>query len=64
MPVLAVLCAVFVFVFERTIEWKYGTAGAVGLLLLSVGIKAKSPALSSVGAVILALLASGAALNS
>ncbi|MFF3939251.1 hypothetical protein [Streptomyces phaeofaciens] len=64
MPVLALLCAAFVFGVERTIEWKYGTAGAVGLLLLSVGIKAKSPAVSSVGAVLLALLASGPALSS
>ncbi|MGW2050406.1 hypothetical protein ACWCPF_35320 [Streptomyces sp. NPDC001858] len=64
MPVLVVLSAVFVVGVEQTIQWKYGPAGAVGLLLLSIGIKAKSPAISSVGAVILALLATGPAVNS
>jgi len=64
MPVLVLLCAGFVVGVEQTIQWKYGTAGAVGLVLLSVGIKAKSPMLSSVGAVILALLASGPAVSS
>ncbi|OQR64488.1 hypothetical protein B6E66_08480 [Streptomyces maremycinicus] len=63
MPVLVLLCAAFVGV-EQTIQWKYGTAGALGLLLLSVGIKAKSPVISSVGAVILALLATGPAVSS
>ncbi|MFC4505559.1 MULTISPECIES: hypothetical protein [Streptomyces] len=64
MPVLALVSAVVVVGVEQTIQWKYGTTGAVGLLLLSVGIKVKSPAISSVGAVILALLATGPAVSS
>ncbi|MFJ9867181.1 hypothetical protein [Streptomyces sp. NPDC101165] len=59
MPVLALLCAVFVVGFEQLVQWKYGAAGIVGLLLLSVGIKAKSPAVSSAGAVLLAVLLTG-----
>ncbi|SOD85584.1 hypothetical protein [Streptomyces sp. Ag109_G2-15] len=59
MPVLALLCAVFVVGFEQVVQWKYGAAGIVGLLLLSVGIKAKSPAVSSAGAVLLAVLLTG-----
>ncbi|MEW2259911.1 hypothetical protein [Streptomyces sp. NPDC047869] len=62
MPVLALLCAVLVVGFEQLIEWKYGATGLVGLLLLSVGIRAKSPAVSSAGAVLLALLLAGPAL--
>ncbi|MET7651777.1 MULTISPECIES: hypothetical protein [unclassified Streptomyces] len=64
MPVLVLLSAAFVVGVEQTIQWKYGTTGALGLLLLSVGIKAKSPVISSVGAVILALLATGPAVSS
>ncbi|GAB2869870.1 hypothetical protein GCM10027074_41880 [Streptomyces deserti] len=56
MPVLALLSAVFVVGFEQLVQWKYGAAGIVGLLLLTIGIKAKSPAVSSAGAVVLALL--------
>ncbi|MCZ0988475.1 hypothetical protein [Streptomyces diastatochromogenes] len=62
MPVLALLCAVFVVGFEQVVQWKFGAAGIVGLLLLSVGIKAKSPAVSSAGAVLLAVLLAGPAL--
>ena len=64
MPVLTLLCAVFAVGVEQTIQWRYGTAGAVGLVLLSVGIKARRPALSSAGAVVLALLVAGPALSS
>ena len=62
MPVLALLCAAFVVGFEQLVQWKYGAAGIIGLLLLSVGIKAKSPAVSSAGAVLLAVLLAGPAL--
>ncbi|MFD9006082.1 hypothetical protein ACFV0T_34900 [Streptomyces sp. NPDC059582] len=53
---LALLVTVFAVGFEQTIQWKYGAGGAVGLLLLTVGIKAKSPAVSSIGAVMLVAL--------
>ncbi|MGW6737796.1 hypothetical protein [Streptomyces sp. NPDC055013] len=62
MPVLALLSAVFVVGVEQTLQWKYGATGIVGLLLLTVGIKAKSPTVSSIGAVVLAILLSGPAL--
>jgi hypothetical protein len=61
-PVLALLSALFVVGFEQLVQWKYGAAGVVGMLLLSIGIKAKSPALSSAGAVLLAVLLAGPAL--
>jgi hypothetical protein len=61
-PVLALIAAVFVVGIEQTVQWKYGSAGIAGLLLLTIGIKAKSPAVSSVGAVVLALLVTRPAL--
>ncbi|MFD5337073.1 hypothetical protein [Streptomyces hawaiiensis] len=61
MPALALLSAAFVVAFEQLVQWKYGPAGIVGLILLTVGVKAKSPAVSSVGAVVLALLMTGPA---
>jgi hypothetical protein len=62
MPALALLSAVFVVGVEQTIQWRYGAMGVVGLLLLTIGIKAKNPAVSSMGAVVLALLVAGPAL--
>ncbi|MER5379537.1 hypothetical protein ABT040_04535 [Streptomyces sp. NPDC002688] len=64
MPVLALLSAVFVVGFEQLVQWQYGPAGIVGLLLLTIGIKAKSPTCSSVGAVVLALMVAGPAISS
>ncbi|KUO20617.1 hypothetical protein [Streptomyces dysideae] len=59
---LALLFAAFVVGVEQAFELKYGTIGLVGVLLLTIGIKAKSPAVSSTGAVVLALLLAGPAL--
>ncbi|MFI8948026.1 hypothetical protein ACIGO6_16140 [Streptomyces sp. NPDC053750] len=56
MPVLALLSAVCVVTFEQITQWRYGTTGIIGLLLLTIGIKVKSSFLSSVGGVMLALL--------
>ncbi|MCX4990051.1 MULTISPECIES: hypothetical protein [unclassified Streptomyces] len=64
MPALALLSAVFVIGFEQLVQWQYGPAGIVGLLLLTIGIKAKSPTCSSVGAVVLALMVAGPAISS
>ncbi|MER7055457.1 MULTISPECIES: hypothetical protein [unclassified Streptomyces] len=61
MPVLAFVSAVLVVTFEQFVQWRYGAGGIVGLLLLTVGIKAKSPSVSSAGAVVLALLVAGPA---
>ncbi|MFF4019552.1 hypothetical protein [Streptomyces sp. BK308] len=62
MPALALISAVFVVGFEQIVQWKYGATGIVGLLMLSIGLKAKSPAVSSAGAVLLAVLLAGPAL--
>ncbi|AWT44040.1 MULTISPECIES: hypothetical protein [Streptomyces] len=62
MPALALLSAVLVVTFEQLVQWKYGPMGIIGLLLLTIGLKAKSPAVSSLGAVVLALLVTGPAL--
>ncbi|CAL9499611.1 hypothetical protein SUDANB176_03415 [Streptomyces sp. enrichment culture] len=56
MSVLALVSAVLVLTVEQLIQWEYGAAGVLGLLLLTVGIKANSPGASSAGAVLLALL--------
>ncbi|MEU6590833.1 hypothetical protein ABZ923_16695 [Streptomyces sp. NPDC046881] len=62
MPVLALLSALLVVGFEQLVEWRFGAAGIVGLLLLTVGIKARNPAVSSAGALLLAVLLAGPAL--
>ena len=41
MPALALLSAVFVVALEQVVAWKYGVVGILGLLLLSIGLKAK-----------------------
>ncbi|OON78840.1 hypothetical protein [Streptomyces tsukubensis] len=56
MAVITLLSSVFVIAFEQLVQWQYGPPGIVGLLLLTIGVKVKSPTCSSVGAVILALL--------
>jgi hypothetical protein len=61
-PALTLLSAIFVVGFEPMVQWKYGAMGIIGLLLLTVGIKAKNPTISSVGAVVLAMLLAGPAL--
>jgi hypothetical protein len=61
-PALTLLSAIFVVGFEQMVQWKYGAMGIIGLLLLTVGIKAKNPTISSVGAVVLAMLLAGPAL--
>ncbi|MGW6291255.1 hypothetical protein [Streptomyces sp. NPDC055058] len=62
MHVLALLSAAFVVTFEQLVQWKYGTAGVLGLLLLTIGIKADRPSVSSAGAVLLAVLVARPAL--
>ncbi|MFC3573206.1 hypothetical protein ACFOZ0_07920 [Streptomyces yaanensis] len=62
MPAIAFLSAVFVVGFDQFVQWRYGPMGIVGLLLLTIGIKANSPACSSVGAVVLALMVAQPAL--
>lgn len=42
MPVLALLSAVFVVGVEQTLQWKYGAPVIIGILVLTIGIKARS----------------------
>ncbi|PZH13375.1 hypothetical protein C1I97_11505 [Streptomyces sp. NTH33] len=58
-PALALLSAVFIVGLDQLVRWKYGTAGIVGLMLLTIGIKAKNPTLGSVGTVVPAMLLAG-----
>jgi len=62
MPAIALLSAVFVVGFEQIVQWRYGATGIIGLLLLSIGIRANSPTCSSIGAVVLVLTVAGPAL--
>ncbi|MBA9046656.1 MULTISPECIES: hypothetical protein [Streptomyces] len=62
MPAPALLSATLALALEQLVQWKYGTAGALGLLLFTVGHRAKSPAVSSVGAILLAVLLTGPAI--
>ncbi|MEV6091359.1 hypothetical protein AB0N39_14955 [Streptomyces cellulosae] len=61
MPVIALISAVVVTV-EQLVQWRYGAAGLLGLLLVTVGIHANRPGVSSAGAVLLALLVARPAL--
>ncbi len=62
MQMLALLSAVLVITAQQLVEWQFGVAGLVGLLLLTIGIRANRPGISSAGAVLLALLVSRPAL--
>ncbi|ATL28795.1 MULTISPECIES: hypothetical protein [Streptomyces] len=62
MPAIALLAAVVAVTVEQLVQWKYGPMGIIGLLLLTVGVKAKNPTVSSIGAVVLALMMTGPAI--
>jgi hypothetical protein len=62
MPAIALISTAFVMGFEQIVHWRYGPAGILGLLLLSIGVRTKSPTCSSIGAVLLALLVARPAL--
>lgn len=59
MPALLLLAAVVVVGFEKFAEWQYGSLSAVGLLLIAVGVKAKSPTCAGIGAVVIAMQVTG-----
>ncbi|MFJ9047820.1 hypothetical protein [Streptomyces sp. NPDC102347] len=62
MPVITLISAVVVVTVEQLAQWRYGAAGLLGLLLVTVGIHARRPGVSSAGAVLLALLVARPAL--
>lgn len=41
MPFLALASAVFVVGFEQLVQWRYGPAGIIGLLLIAIGAKSR-----------------------
>ncbi|KAF4407126.1 MULTISPECIES: hypothetical protein [Streptomyces] len=56
MPLLALLAAVAAISFEELIEFHFGVVGVVGLLLVTIGVKAKNLTCGCIGAVVLAML--------
>ncbi|MGP2436707.1 hypothetical protein [Streptomyces sp. JW3] len=61
-PIASSVSTVLVVAFDDFLHWRYGATGVLGLLLLTIGIKARRPAVSSTGAVVLALLVARPAL--
>ncbi|MFI8088265.1 hypothetical protein ACIF9R_08080 [Streptomyces sp. NPDC086080] len=62
MYVLTLVSAVLVITVQQLAEWTFGVAGLVGLLMLTLGIRANRPWISCAGAVTLALLVTRPAL--
>jgi hypothetical protein len=54
-PVLLLLSTALVLGFEKVVDWRYGTPGAIGVLLICIGAKARSPACAGVGVTVLTL---------
>jgi hypothetical protein len=46
MPLLSLLTAAFVALIEQLLQLRYGLAGVIGTLLLTIGLKAKDPDIS------------------
>ncbi|NLU74090.1 hypothetical protein HCC61_15595 [Streptomyces sp. HNM0575] len=56
MPVCALVVAAVVICFERFVESQFGALGAIGFVVLSVGLKAKNVTCSCIGAAVLTML--------
>ena len=56
MPVFALIVAVAAISFEQLIQFRFGVLGVLGLLLFTIGVKAKNVTCSCIGAVVLAML--------
>ncbi|MFJ2116573.1 MULTISPECIES: hypothetical protein [unclassified Streptomyces] len=56
MPLLVLLASVFSIGLEALVQLRFGPMGFVGLLLLSIGIRARNATFGCVGAVVLTLL--------
>ncbi|MEU9247523.1 hypothetical protein [Streptomyces sp. NPDC048385] len=55
-PAIVMTVATFIVAFEQIVNYKYGATGIVGLCLMAIGIRAKSPAVMSFGAIFIVLL--------
>lgn len=53
---LAIVVAALAVGFEQLIEWKFGPMGIIGVLALTVGLKARNTLISGIGAVLLVML--------
>ncbi len=56
MPYIAIVIAALAVAFEQFVQGRYGVLGLVALVTLTVGVKARSGAISGVGAVVLVML--------
>ncbi|MGW0824902.1 hypothetical protein [Streptomyces sp. NPDC002845] len=56
MPLIAILAAALFVGLEQLIEWKYGPMGLIGIVALTVGIKARNALISGIGAVVIVML--------
>ncbi|MDN0194257.1 hypothetical protein [Streptomyces sp. S.PNR 29] len=56
MPLIALALAALAIGFEQFVQSKFGAMGIIALVALSLGLKAKNPLLSGIGAVILVML--------
>ncbi|GAA3372809.1 hypothetical protein GCM10020367_29860 [Streptomyces sannanensis] len=56
MPLLALVLSVFSLGFEQLVQWRYGAMGVIGLVLLTIGFKARNSTCIGIGAVVLVLL--------
>ena len=52
----AIVVAALAVGFEQLIEWKFGPMGIIGVLALTVGLKARNTLISGIGAVLLVML--------
>jgi hypothetical protein len=59
MPALVILTTIIVVTFESLMKLRYGAMSAIGLLLIAIGAKAKSPAVAGAGALVLLVTATG-----
>jgi len=56
MPLFALVIAGLAVGLDQLVQWKLGVMGVIAVAALSIGLKARSTAISGLGAVILVML--------
>jgi hypothetical protein len=56
MPLIAIAVAALAVGLEQLIEWRYGPMGIIGVLALTIGLRARNTLISGIGAVLLVML--------
>ncbi|MEU0439511.1 MULTISPECIES: hypothetical protein [unclassified Streptomyces] len=56
MPVAEIALAVVGLGVEQLVQWRFGPMGVMALVLLGIGLRARSSTYTSLGAVVLVLL--------